>query len=326
MQDPTTATRAPGKRTAVQREGAGPIVGSLSDAAGGVRHARGTLPHLATVQRLFGRHDVSDVKTMVGGEADAATKTLQARAYAMGDAVAFHRDATDLHTVAHEAAHVVQQRAGVVAAGIGAPNSPWEAHADAVADAVVRGASAEPLLAELGEGKSTSMAVQLDAAPDTGDTGDTAGATEDGGIAAPESDATTADNVLELLSYGMFHPAITDADATEAFRLIAGAPDKAAIWARVKAEVTGDRLWGNLPKTELTHNLATTASVFSVLSSQETLTQMTNLLSYGMTDWGVDDREFTVVTGLLKTMDSKDRMAFILSDGGKWFSRLAARK
>ncbi|MCA1665759.1 MAG: hypothetical protein LC659_16070, partial [Myxococcales bacterium] len=53
----------------------------------------------------------------------------------------------DLHTAAHEAAHVVQQREGVqLAGGIGRDGDEHERHADAVADRVVKGQSAEALL------------------------------------------------------------------------------------------------------------------------------------------------------------------------------------
>lgn len=64
----------------------------------------------------------------------------------MGNHVAFGGTPT-LHTVAHEAAHVVQQRGGVQRkAAVGEAGDAYEAHADAVADAVVAGRSAEALL------------------------------------------------------------------------------------------------------------------------------------------------------------------------------------
>ena len=52
-----------------------------------------------------------------------------------------------LHTAAHEAAHVVQQRGGVQLKGsVGESGDAHEQHANAVADAVVQGKSAEALL------------------------------------------------------------------------------------------------------------------------------------------------------------------------------------
>lgn len=112
-------------------------------AAEGVRGPGADLPHAAAIQRAFGRHDVSGVRAHLAPE---ATRALGARAYATGDRVAF-REAPDLHTAAHEAAHVVQQRAGVhLAGGVGRAGDPFERHADAVADAVVAGRPAEALL------------------------------------------------------------------------------------------------------------------------------------------------------------------------------------
>jgi hypothetical protein len=71
---------------------------------------------------------------------------MGARAYATGDHVVLGRGA-DLHTVAHEAAHVVQQRGGVhLKGGVGQAGDPHEQHADAVADRVVAGQSAASLL------------------------------------------------------------------------------------------------------------------------------------------------------------------------------------
>lgn len=104
------------------------------------------LPHLARIQRSFGRHDVSTVRAHSGSRAAAAARAVGARAFTTGDQVAF--DGTPgLHTAAHEAAHVIQQRAGVSLKGdIGEVGDLYERHADAVADQVVSGHSAESLL------------------------------------------------------------------------------------------------------------------------------------------------------------------------------------
>ena len=76
----------------------------------------------------------------VGGAATAANDAMGAEAYATGNHVAF-RAAPDLHTAAHEAAHVVQQRAGVaLKGGVGEAGDPYEQHADAVADAATANA------------------------------------------------------------------------------------------------------------------------------------------------------------------------------------------
>lgn len=112
----------------------------------GVGGAGRQLPHLDAIQRSFGKHDVSGVSAHVGGDAADASRDLGARAYAYGTSVAF-QGSPDLHTAAHEAAHTVQQRAGVqLKSAVGEVGDEHEQHADAVADAVVAGRSAEPLL------------------------------------------------------------------------------------------------------------------------------------------------------------------------------------
>ncbi len=182
---------APGKRTLTQslpavqrREADAPIVSAgaegaaapappahedpfgmhlLGTAARGVEGGGGALPHLDVIQASFGpHHDVSHVRAHVGGDAARASEAIGAEAYATGDRVAFRRD-PDLHTAAHEAAHVVQQRGGVhLKGGVGEAGDAYERHADAVADKVVAGESAAALLDELagGGGGGAHRAVQ----------------------------------------------------------------------------------------------------------------------------------------------------------------------
>lgn len=140
-------------RTAIQRRATGAAAAAdvQTTAVAGVASASAALPHLATIQRAFGKHDVSNVRAQVGGPAAAATGALGAQAYATGDTVAF-ASTPDLHTAAHEAAHAIQQRHGAVGfQGLGAANDEHERHADAVADAVVAGQSAEPILDRVAE-------------------------------------------------------------------------------------------------------------------------------------------------------------------------------
>ena len=124
-------------------------------AAHGTSGAGGRLPHFAAVQQAFGAHDIGGVQAHVGGVARQGAEAMGAEAYASGNHVAF-REAPDLHTAAHEAAHVVQQRAGVqLAGGVGKVGDAYEQHADQVADAVVQGKSAEGILdAMAGGGKA----------------------------------------------------------------------------------------------------------------------------------------------------------------------------
>lgn len=134
---------APGKVTLTQR-----LV--RATAARGFTGPSAPLPFLDEIQRAFGAaHDVSHVRAHVGGLAAESAGALEASAYASGSDVAFSA-APDLRTAAHEAAHVVQQGHGVTLdGGLDQPGDVHEQHADRVADAVVRGESAAPLLAEL---------------------------------------------------------------------------------------------------------------------------------------------------------------------------------
>jgi hypothetical protein len=112
----------------------------------GLGGGSGRLPHADVIQRSFGRHDVSGIRAHIGGPAAVAARSIGATAYAMGNSVAFG-SAPDIHTAAHEAAHVVQQRAGVsLLGGVGRQGDPYEQHAEAVAGQVVQGRSAEHLL------------------------------------------------------------------------------------------------------------------------------------------------------------------------------------
>ena len=140
-------------------------------AAEGVRGAGGTLPHVELIQASFGKHDVSGVNAHVGGPAHQASVAMGATAYAMGNHVAFSSP-PDLHTAAHEAAHVVQQRSGVsLKGGVGQRGDRYETHADAVADAVTDGRSAEALLDQVAGSANSETTPQCQHAAVQGDKG-----------------------------------------------------------------------------------------------------------------------------------------------------------
>lgn len=150
---PRPAGLAPGKRTLTSR-----MPAAIADE--GVASASVPLPHGDAIQASFGRHDVSGVRAQVGGVGAAAAAALGADAFATGDRVAFAGE-PDLRVAAHEAAHVIQQRRGVsLLGGAGSAGDAYEGHADAVADAVVRGASAEALLDAAPTGGAAGPAVQ----------------------------------------------------------------------------------------------------------------------------------------------------------------------
>jgi hypothetical protein len=152
--------RAPGKTSLIDQEYGRPIE---QTAAAGVEGAGAPLPYLPDLKASFGRHgDALDGATAhVGGAAADAATAIGAEAYATGDRVAF-REQPDRALAGHEAAHVVQQRAGVqLKGGVGVAGDIYEQNADAVGDAFAAGRSAEALLDGIaGDGASPTTAVQ----------------------------------------------------------------------------------------------------------------------------------------------------------------------
>src|SRR5262245_13979364 len=122
-------------------------------AACGLEGASRRLPHLDLIQVAFGHHDLAGVTAHTHWW---AAQALGARSYTMGEHVVFG-GAPALHTAAHEAAHVVQQRAGVnLEQGMGQEGDVYERHADRVAGAVVAGRSAERLLDAIPRGTGSA--------------------------------------------------------------------------------------------------------------------------------------------------------------------------
>jgi hypothetical protein len=156
----TTEGRSPGRRTQVQLKGTGRkgvTTGEVRDAASDAVSGPGAaLPHAEKIQASFGPdHDVSTIQAHTGGAAAAACDTVGGEAFASGNNVAFRDASPSLHTAAHEAAHVMQQRGGVqLKGGVGEAGDAHEKHADAVADRVVSGQSAADLLSGVGGGQS----------------------------------------------------------------------------------------------------------------------------------------------------------------------------
>ncbi len=134
-------------------------------AQAGVAGSGAPLPHLDAIQHSFGAHDVTGIQSHVGHGAAEAAAAIGAEAYATGNHVAF-AEQPSLFVAAHEAAHVVQQRAGVsLLGGVGAAGDVYELQADAVAERVVRGESAEQLLGPTASGEG-GRAVQHKAKPE----------------------------------------------------------------------------------------------------------------------------------------------------------------
>ena len=143
---------------APQAPSSAPASGATAQSAGAGNAARaqqlqgrGGGSHLERVQKAFGHHDISGISIVhSGAQADA----FGAAAMAQGESITFG-SSPDLHTMAHEAAHVVQQRAGVqLQGGVGSEGDKYERNADAVADLVVKGQSAEALLDQFTGGRA----------------------------------------------------------------------------------------------------------------------------------------------------------------------------
>lgn len=105
-------------------------------------------PYADRIRTAFGAHAPEGLRAHFGPAARAANERLSSDGYVWNGRAAFSR-APDLHTAAHEAAHLVHQQQGGVGAahGVGAHSDRAEAFADRVADAVAAGRSAETMLA-----------------------------------------------------------------------------------------------------------------------------------------------------------------------------------
>jgi hypothetical protein len=146
---PRTASESP--PSPVQQKGSAfqnKVERAHEAAAHGTRGPSGALPFIEEIQKSFGGHDVSHVKAHTDSQAAAGARAMGAEAFTTGEHVAF-AEAPSLHLAAHEAAHVIQQQAGVqLKGGVGEVGDRYEQHADAVADLVVQGKSSEALLDE----------------------------------------------------------------------------------------------------------------------------------------------------------------------------------
>ena len=131
-------------------------------AAQGLQGTGRPLTHLDTLQQAFGHHDIRAMREHTGAVAGSALDALDAEGYTRGGRMAL-AGTPDLYTQAHEAAHGVQQAAlgerMMLPGGIGVAGDRYERQADAVADAVLRGESAQPLLDQV-----TAGPVQVSAA------------------------------------------------------------------------------------------------------------------------------------------------------------------
>ncbi|HEY5958112.1 MAG TPA: DUF4157 domain-containing protein, partial [Polyangiaceae bacterium] len=133
-------------------------------ARAGLEGASEPLPHLDRIQPLLAPHDLSGVRTVTGGAAVESNMRLGALGYTMGERIAF-RSAPDVKLAAHEAAHVVQQRAGVTLSSSAMDrghNDPYERTADKAAERILNCEPAKELTDSGGSTAPASIAVQRD--------------------------------------------------------------------------------------------------------------------------------------------------------------------
>lgn len=168
----------------------------------GTATAGGSLPYFDIVQAAFGHHDISGLIAHTGEEAGETAKGMGAKGYTAGRHVVLGPD-SDLFTVAHEAAHYVEQRHGLVnlAGGVGAVGDVHEQRADAVAAKVVAGESAEGLLDEyVGKGNAKGGGAGADRGPVQKQT--EVGAAKKGMVPAKVDNARNFEKKLGIHAYG----------------------------------------------------------------------------------------------------------------------------
>jgi Domain of unknown function (DUF4157) len=105
-------------------------------AASGVQGAGHRLPHADRIQQALGPHRLDGVQAHTDAAARAASRELGTEAYTTGNKIAFASRDPDLRTVAHEAVHVIQQRAGLPG-----DRNDLERRAETAADAIEHGRS-----------------------------------------------------------------------------------------------------------------------------------------------------------------------------------------
>ncbi|MBL8635725.1 MAG: DUF4157 domain-containing protein [Myxococcales bacterium] len=121
--------------------------GSVQQVAkAGIAGSGQKLPFAERIQASFGHHDVSKISAHLGPSAQRSSLALRARAYTTAGHIAFG-ETPSLHTVAHEAAHAIQQHQGLsLSDGLSTPGDVYEQQADEVARRVEHGQSCQDLL------------------------------------------------------------------------------------------------------------------------------------------------------------------------------------
>ncbi|HXM57299.1 MAG TPA: DUF4157 domain-containing protein [Candidatus Dormibacteraeota bacterium] len=117
--------------------------------------------------------DFSDVRIHTGGKADESARSISAQAYTVGTDVVFRSGAyqpdtpSGRHVLAHELAHVVQQKSGPVSGtpapggiSISTPGDHFEQAAERTADMAMSGPAPSPVPAASGDGVTAQRAAE----------------------------------------------------------------------------------------------------------------------------------------------------------------------
>jgi hypothetical protein len=127
------------------------------------------------------------------------------------------------------------------------------------------------------------------------------------------------DQVDDLLSYGAFDWAITDAEATKALGLLGALP-----MSQLKVAVTRintNRLLDNVPAGA--RRTPGFAKVLIAMGPAKFRPFVGELLSYGVLDWAIRDSEVEVVIDILQALPAAQQVTFLQSLDAVHLSRLA---
>ncbi len=120
------------------------------------------LPQLATLQQAFGGVDLSSIRVHSGPRAERSALKLSAQAYTRGEHIALAGQPS-LQDLAHETAHVLQQRyqPSTLPTGLSDPSHQMERQAESIASRVSQGASVPSFLPISTPGPSATPSQQM---------------------------------------------------------------------------------------------------------------------------------------------------------------------
>ncbi len=127
----------------------------------------------------------------------------------------------------------------------------------------------------------------------------------------PQSVESDVARIEDLLSYGLFDWAITDADAIEALEILSNLPP--SLQAAALRRINIGRLEENLPQTHrpILEGILTRVGRPPTTVS-ETVTQIQDLLSYGVFDWAITDSDAQEALRLLTSLPPAEQQRVVL--------------